>query len=243
MLVRFLEAFRLQRLALQGGDIRRASIARVEAQLFRDGEPDHLRLRQAAGAVFAASHRAFVGVDHVDAGLPQPADVALRRFVLPHAHVHSGHGHHRLVGRKDQRGRKIVGNAGRHLGEHVGSGRADDDQVGLAAQLDVAHLGLVLEVPQRGIDLVLAERGERHGGDELLPAFRHHAGHLAAALADQAHQLARLVGRDAAADDQQDTRHQPRTLLQARTSPMRRGALSAVIDGSPISAALTMFHV
>ena len=37
---------------------------------------------------------------------------------------------------------------GGHLGHQVGGRRADDHQVGLAAELDVADLGFVLEVPQ-----------------------------------------------------------------------------------------------
>ena len=35
-----------------------------------------------------------------------------------------------------------------HPREQVGGGGRDDDQVGLAAELDMAHLGLVLQVPQ-----------------------------------------------------------------------------------------------
>jgi hypothetical protein len=70
----------------------------------------------------------------------------------------------------------------------------------------MADLDLVLEVPERGMDLVLGQRGEAHRRDELRPAFGQHASDVAAALLDQAHELARLVGGDAAADDQQDAR-------------------------------------
>ncbi len=68
----------------------------------------------------------------------------------------------------------------------------------------MAHLGLVLEIEKAGINLVFAQRGQRHRGDELLPAFGHHAGYIATALADQPHEFARFVGSDTAAHDQQD---------------------------------------
>ena len=181
---------------------RRSDARHAEAP--SDRVPDRFRLGQAAGAVFAAGHRAFVGLHHLDPRLAQPGHVALRGGVLPHAHVHRRDCHDRLVGREDQRGREIVGDARRHLGEQVGGRRADHNQVGLAAQLDVPHFGFVLEVPQRGIDRLFGERGERHRGDELLPALGHNAGHRSARFADQPHQFARFVRCDAAADDEQD---------------------------------------
>ena len=75
-----------------------------------------------------------------------------------------------------------------------------------AAELDMADLDFVLEIPQRGVDLVARKRGQAHRGDELRAAVGQHARDVAAALADQAHELARLVGGDSAAHDQQDTR-------------------------------------
>jgi hypothetical protein len=99
----------------------------------------------------------------------------------------------------------------RHLGQHVRRRRADDHQIGLPRKLDVPHLHLVPEIPERGVDGIFAERGERHGGDELRPAIGEHACDLAARLADQADKLARFVGGNAAAHHQQDTRgsHRP----------------------------------
>ena len=180
----------------------------------RNRAPDRLGLGQAAIAEFAAGHRALIGVKHGHTGRGEQFDIALGRLVLPHPHIHGGHGHHRLVGGEDQRGGKIIGNPARHLGKQIGGRRAHHHQISLAAQLDMTHLGLVLEVEQVGVDLVLAQCGERHRGDELLAALGNDAGDLAAALADQAHQLAGLVGCDAAAHDQQDARdnarHRPR---------------------------------
>ena len=202
---RLLRLFRLERLDMRG-DVACARLPRVEPEDVGNLEPDHFRLGQAARAELAASHLALVGLHHVDAGLPEPGDVPLRGRVLPHPHVHCRNREHRLVGREDKRGAEIIGDARGHLGEQVRGGRADDDQVGLAAELDVPDLGLVLQVPQRGMDLVLGERREAHRRDELRPAVGQHASDLAAALADQPNELARLVGGNTAAHDEQDTR-------------------------------------
>ena len=178
----------------------------IEIEFRGDAAENRGRFGHPPGTEFPAGHRAFVGIHHRDARLPQPVSIALGRVVFPHLHIHRRNGQHRLVGSEDQRSRQIVGNARRHFRQHIGGGGAYDHQVGLAAELDMAHLDLVLEIEQRGIDLVLAQRGERHRGDELLAAFGQHTGHLAARLADQADKLARLVGRDAPADDEQNPR-------------------------------------
>ena len=43
---------------------------------------------------------------------------------------------------------EVVGVAASHLGQQVGGGRRDHDQVGLARQPDVADLALVVEIEQ-----------------------------------------------------------------------------------------------
>ena len=70
----------------------------------------------------------------------------------------------------------------------------------------MTHLSLILEIEKRGIDLVFAERSQRHGGHKLLSAIGNDAGHIAACFADQAHQLAGFISRDAAANNQKNTR-------------------------------------
>ena len=86
----------------------------------------------------------------------------------------------------------------------VGGGRRDDDQVGLARQADMADIVLVLAVEQVGEDMVGRQRADRQRRDEFLRGGRHDTAHGGAALAQAADQVERLVGRDAAADDQQD---------------------------------------
>jgi hypothetical protein len=111
---------------------------------------DQLRhLGQSSGAGLAAlCHLARLGADEVDAVRPQLCHVAARGGLRPHVRVHRGGGQHRLVCREQQRGCEVVGVAARHLGEEVGGGWGDHDQVGVARQADVADLALGIEVEQ-----------------------------------------------------------------------------------------------
>ena len=108
--------FGLERLEQRTMRVARLAIG-DDAKTRGDLGPDDLGLGQASGAELAARHRAFVGLHHLDARLAQPCDIPPGRFVEPHLHVHRRHREHRLVGREDQRGRKIVGDARSHLGE------------------------------------------------------------------------------------------------------------------------------
>ena len=196
----------------------------IEVEFLRDPRQNRRRLWHPPRAEFAARHRPLVGIHHRNACLAQPIGIALGRRMLPHPNIHCGHGQHRFVGRKDQRGRQIVGDACGHLRQQVGSGGAHHDEVRFAAELDMPHLDLVLEIEQRGIDLVLAQSGKRHRGNELLAAIGQHTGYLPTRLADQAHELARFVGGDAPADNEQDLRAAHAALSPRGFGPARPGA-------------------
>ena len=92
-----------------------------------------------------------------------------------------------------------------------------------AAELDVTHLDLVLEIPQRGMNFALRERAERHRSDEMLAAFGQHGRDVMAGLLEQADQLERLVGGNSPADDQQNLGHLscrlPLRTVRSRVSP------------------------
>ena len=163
---------------------------RIEAKRIGDFEPDGFRLRQAAGAEFAAGHVAHIGLHHMHAAGAQRLDIARGRLVLPHFHIHGGHGHDRLIGGEQHGCGQIVGNARSHFRQHIGRGRAHDDQIGIARQLDMTDFSLVLEIPQSGVHLIAGQRCKRHRRDELRPALGQHAGHIGPAAPDQAHQLA-----------------------------------------------------
>ena len=126
--------------------------------------------------------------------------------MFPHLHVHGRNSKDRFIGGEDERGRKIIGNAGRHLGKQVRCGRANDHEIGFATELDMAHFHLLLEVEKRCINLALTKSGQRHRRNELLAALRQYTGDGAASLADQADELAGFVSCNAATDDEQDSR-------------------------------------
>ena len=69
---------------------------------------------------------------------------------------------------------------------------------------DMADILLVLAVEQLGEDMVGGQRADRQRRDEMLRGRGHHGAHRSAALAQPADQVERLVGGDAAADDQED---------------------------------------
>ena len=169
-----------------------------------DRAQDPLRLRQPARPIFPAGHLALVGIEDRHAVGAQPGDVADCGVVPPHPDVHRRRREHRLVGGEEEGGGEVVRDPRRHLRHQIGSGRADHHQVGLPAELDMPHLGLVLEVPEAGMDGLLGQGRQGHRGDELSAAGGQHAAHGAARLADQPDELAALVGRDTAADDEED---------------------------------------
>ena len=129
------------------------------------------------------------------------------------------------------------------MGEEVGGGWGDDDEVGLAGELDVAHLDLVLQVPQAGVDGRLAQRREGHGGDEVGGGLGQDAADLVAALAQGPDKFGGFVGGDAAADDEEDAGHREVFLLAGGDAPPSRfarhlpckGRIKKVFTGSPSS--------
>ncbi len=92
----------------------------------------------------------------------------------------------------------------RHFGDQICGGRRHHDQVGLARQPDVADVELLVRIEQIGEDALAGQRAGRQRRDELLRRLRHRDAHAQAALAQPPDQVERLVGRDAAADDEQD---------------------------------------
>ncbi len=80
----------------------------------------------------------------MDTRLPQPSGIALRRFMLPHPHIHCRHSHNRLVSREDQGCRQIVCNSGCHFSHKIRRCGAHNHQISLAAQLDMTHFSFVL---------------------------------------------------------------------------------------------------
>ena len=93
---------------------------------------DRLRLGKAAGAELPTRHLALSGFDDLYAIVCQLLDVSAGGGMLPHTDVHRRRDNHWLVGREEQGGREVVGNARRHLGEKIGGRRADENEIGRA---------------------------------------------------------------------------------------------------------------
>ena len=163
------------------------------------------RLRHAALAgLVALRHLARFRADEAHSVALQGGAVAPRRRMRPHLRVHGGRQKHGPVG-GEQNGRgEIVGKSVGELGHQVGGGRRHQHQVGLAGQPDVADILFVLTVEEIGEHVIGGKRADRQRRHELLGRVRHHGTDGGAALAQPTDQVERLIGRDAAADDQKD---------------------------------------
>ena len=124
--------------------------------------------------------------------------------MLPHHRVHRGGDHNGLIGGEQRGGGQILRQAVSHLRDHICARRGDDDEVGLAGEANMPHLALLLEVPEIGIDFLFRQGRDAHGGDELRSAICEDAAHMCAGLPQQPDQSAALIGRNTAADDEED---------------------------------------
>jgi hypothetical protein len=178
--------------------------------------------RQPTRTGFAAfGHLTDVGTDEGDAVGLELGNVAPSGRMQPHARVHGGCDQHRLVGGHQHAGCKVIRMPACHLGEQVGGGRCDDDQIGFAGQADVADLALVVEIEQFGEHAVVGERADRQRRDELMRGLRHDRTNGNAVLAQPPDQIEALVGCNAAADDEQHP-------MGWRRLPGRGGLLAAL---------------
>ena len=132
----------------------------------------------------------------------------------------------------EQHGRgEIVGEAVRHPGKEIGGRRRDHDQVGLAREPDVTDIVLVLAVEELGEHLPAGDRADRERRHEFLRRPGHHRAHRRAALAQPPDQVERLVGGDAAGDDEEDAFRAGARCQPSRTSWPGRSELRPLSDG------------
>ena len=188
---------------------------------FFDRGGDLQRLGHAAEAALAGfRHLAFVGADERDAVGDELREIALRRLVRPHVRVHRRRQQNFRAGREQHGGGEIVGVTAGHLGHQVGGGRRDDDEIGLAREPDVADVEFARRIEQVGEHALADDGAGRQRRDEMLGGLGQNAAHGEAALLQPADEIERLVGGDAAADDQQHA-------LGVRRARSRRGAARA----------------
>ena len=217
------EADAVERLARPSrGDEHRASRERAirdgrfEQALDSSGDLDGLR--HAPRADEPLGQLAVVGPDDLRAALDEEREIRLRRRVLPHRGVHRRREQQRPAVRERGLGEEVVGQPVGEPRHRVRRQRRDDEQVGIdEVRIRVGGLGL----PR--------ERAEGLGGDETLGAARRHRRDVVAGPDEQAHELAGLVGRDAAGHPDEDPRHGhivPVTGPDAvREADLRRGSV------------------
>ena len=152
----------------------------------------------------AFGHVAAVGADNVNAIGAKLRQIALGRLGGPHVRIHRRRQQDRLVGCKQHGGRKIVGVAASHFRQQVGSGGRNNDQIGIARQPDMADIEFALCIEQIRVDAFPGQRAGGQRGHEMLRGLREHAAHAQAAILQTADEIERLIGRDAAADDEKD---------------------------------------
>ncbi len=110
------------------------------------------RLAHAPRAIFAAGHLAVFRPDEQCAVRAQPRDVAPRRRMQPHAHIHRRGEQDPLIGGQQKRRRQIVGQPMRRAREQIGGRRRDDDEVGLPRKLNMPHFAFARRVEEIGVN-------------------------------------------------------------------------------------------
>ncbi len=170
-----------------------------------DGCDDFLRLRHAPWSILPARHIPLLRADHATFGLPQDLQIALRRWMHPHAHIHGGRDQYRFVRRQQRRRGEIVGMSACHLGHDVGSCRGDDDEIGRARKLDVSDLGLIRQAEELGEPALAVRLATDRGVMNSAPRSVRMARTSTRALAQSRRMSSRrFIGGDAARDDQQN---------------------------------------
>jgi hypothetical protein len=190
-----------------------------------DGAQEVGRLGEAAHPPLALGpERADAGVEQRHPPRAKRREVRLRGGVLVHVVVHR-RGDEDRARRGERRAREeVVGQAVGELGDRVRARRGDQEDVGVADELEMAERVVVgwhlvgeraarrVALELAGQDRRAAERRERRRADEPLRGLGLHDAHRVARLRREADDLERLVGGDPAADADQDPGQLPSSL-------------------------------
>ena len=144
------------------------------------------------------------GPEDRDASRANELDVCLRRRIGPHEPVHRRRDAEGGIGGETERREQVVGEAVREATDEVGRRGRDEDSIGPARELDVAHRRFGGLVPEVGAYRPARERLEGERRDELLRARAHHDLHFGAPLTQATHDFGALVRSDAARHAEQD---------------------------------------
>jgi|GEM_PF-7010676 len=184
-------------------------------------------LDHATHADLAARLLACVGPDEAHAALAQEAHIRLRGRIGPHLAIHGRRDGDRCGRRQTKRGQQIIRETMCEPREEIGRRRRDDDLVGPASELDVAHRRLGCLVPQIRPHRLAGDGLEGQRRDEALGAGRHDDLHVTAALDQASDQIGALVRGDSARNAEEDFSGLPAhaaIIVVAREPGKRAGA-------------------
>ena len=175
----------------------------LPGQLPGDTVQQHLGLRQLAAAHVLAGQKAAGGLDDAEAVFFQGGNVILGDGVFQHGGIHGRGDQLAALGGQDCGGQHIVRDAVGELGNDIGGGRGDQDEVRRLGKGDMVDI--VLKIPGEGIHhaAVVGQGLKGQGRDELGRVFRHDDVDVRPCLAESAGDAGHLIGRDAAGDPQQ----------------------------------------
>jgi hypothetical protein len=175
-----------------------------------NGFGDGFDAGEASRASHSAGEIAAIGIYKNNTALAQQGDVGASSRVVPHIHVHRRRDDDRRGGDEEHGRQKVVGEAVRHLGQHVRGGRSDDDSIGGLRTGDVLDLILIVETcgriafPHAGDHFVSGERGERERADKLLRSPGHDDVDVDFVLLQETDEFSGLVSGDSAANSDVD---------------------------------------
>ena len=165
---------------------------------------DAAEIAQLAFAAVAAGQMAACRLQDIITVFPAQLQVALGDRVFIHLCVHGRTDD--LLPAAGEKGRRehVIRDAVRHLGDHVGTGRNQDEQVCLLGQGDVMDAA-VLDLFECIHDHIVADQGLKgQRSHELCGILGHDDLHVIACFDQVAGQLRRLERGDPSADTQND---------------------------------------
>ncbi len=135
-----------------------------------------LRFHHSAQANHPGGHTAFGRTNDNHSTGAQRVQVSLSGGVIEHPHIHGRSDHDGTGGRQRSQGEQAVCPPGGQLGQGVGGGRGNDQQVCNVAQTHVQNMRLCSPEVLIGIGLAPGQglEAERERADEALSRFAQH---------------------------------------------------------------------
>ena len=171
-------------------------------QLHGDAVQQGLRLRQLAAAHILAGQHTYGGLDDAKTVFFQLGQIVLGDGIFQHGRVHSRSYQLFAPGGQNRCGQHVVSQAVCQLGDDVGRGRGNQDQVCRLGQGDVLHI--VLKIPCEGVyhAAVVGQGFKGQRGDELGGVLCHDHVYRCPCLAQTRSHICHLIGGDSAGNAQ-----------------------------------------